>query len=493
MTATAAHASLKSLLAARELDAARLWLAQESSVVIAEEFSRLTPSDMAAAFRLLEKDRALSVFEFVDPPVQADLLEGLREEETGVMFSSLAPDDQAELLDEMPAKVAARLLEGLPHEQRAVVDDLLGFPAESAGRLMVPTPTVLSPTVTREQALEKIQRNAAQQTQRSWRGKEDGEEPFSSNDAKKDSGRGGERGSRLSRAHTEIAVIPVTDDTRKLLGTVALSALVTAPEGTLVSDLMHDEKHHVRATEDQEVAARLMQESDMLALPVVDEEDRILGLITVDDAMEVLEFEATEDAYRSGGSEPLKEPYLTATVMTLARKRGVWLVILILAAFLTINVMEMFEATLEAVVVLSVFVPMIIGTGGNAGSQAASSVVRALAVDEVRPGDVARVIWREVRVGFLLGAFLGALIFPVIFFLYDGAVASTISLTIIGICTWACMVGGVLPLVGRKLGVDPAVFSTPVVSTLVDATGLLIYFTVAGTIMAEQIAAVTGG
>lgn len=484
MTASPAQTSLKALLAERELDAARNWLTLESSVAIAEEFSRLSTAEMAAAFRLLDKERALSVFEFVDPPIQADLLEGLREEETGEMFSSLAPDDQAELLDEMPAKVAARLLEGLPESRRAVVGDLLGYPAESAGRLMVPTPTVLMPDATREQALEKIQRNAAHHAMAGY----DTEAADEDQNIEE-----GERSRSLTHAHAEIAVIPVTDDTRKLLGTVALSALVTAPNGTCVRDLMHAEKHHVRAAEDQEVAARLMQESDMLALPVVDDEGRILGLITVDDAMEVLEFEATEDAYRSGGSEPLKEPYLTATVMTLARKRGVWLVILILAAFLTINVMEIFEATLEAVVVLSVFVPMIIGTGGNAGSQAASSVVRALAVDEVRPGDVARVIWREVRVGFLLGCFLGLLIFPVIFFLYEGTVAATISLTIVGVCTWACIVGGVLPLIGRKLGADPAVFSTPVVSTLVDATGLLIYFSVAGLLMADQISAATGG
>ena len=257
-------------------------------------------------------------------------------------------------------------------------------------------------------------------------------------------------------------------------------------------DLLHQEHHSVSVYEDQEIAARLIQEADLLALPVVDDEGRILGLITVDDAMEVLEAEVTEDAYRAGGAEPLNEPYLTATVFKLAQKRGVWLIVLILAAFLTINVMEVFESTLEAVVVLSVFVPMIIGTGGNAGSQAASSVVRALAVNEVRPKDVWHVVWREVRVGFMLGCFLAVVIFPIISFIYSPRVGLTIGLTIIAICSWACIVGGVLPLVAKKLGVDPAVFSTPVVSTLVDATGLIIYFSVAGIVMADQIAAAGG-
>ena len=310
---------------------------------------------------------------------------------------------------------------------------------------MVPMPTVLSPESTREEALDKLQQR--------WRTTQ---------------------ARNLSRSG--IAVVAVTDDSRRLLGMINLSELVSAPTGTLMRDLLHQEHHSVSVYEDQEIAARLIQEADLLALPVVDDEGRILGLITVDDAMEVLEAEVTEDAYRAGGAEPLNEPYLTATVFKLAQKRGVWLIVLILAAFLTINVMEVFESTLEAVVVLSVFVPMIIGTGGNAGSQAASSVVRALAVNEVRPKDVWHVVWREVRVGFMLGCFLAVVIFPIISFIYSPRVGLTIGLTIIAICSWACIVGGVLPLVAKKLGVDPAVFSTPVVSTLVDATGLIIYF-----------------
>lgn len=439
------------LLASREernLAAAQRWLDGQNSVDIAAELGRLSPDLQAVAFRLLNKERALSVFEYLDPPHQADLLDALRDENVGELFGSIEADDRAALLDEMPAKVASRLLRDLPPRERKATSTLLGYPSRSAGRAMLPVATVLSPDAKREEALEKLQ----------MRG-----EAF--------------------------ATVPVTDNSRKLIGMVNLADLVSAPSGTPVQDVMQDESHHVYAHDDQESAARLVQEADLLALPVVDEEDRLLGLLTVDDAMEILEDEETEDAYRSGGQEPLNEPYLTATVFTLARKRGLWLIVLIFAAFLTINVMEVFESTLEKVVVLSIFVPMIIGTGGNAGSQAASSVVRALAIDEVRPRDVLRVMWREVRVGFLLGLFLGALIFPIIALLYYPQVAATISLAIVCICSWACLVGGMLPLLARKLGVDPAVFSTPVVSTLVDATGLIIYFTIAGAIMADQIAA----
>lgn len=418
-----------------------------NTVSIAEEMSRLSATDQAVLFRVLDKDRASRVFEYLDVAHQAELLDELREGRSAELLLGLPDDDRARLLGEMPAKVAARLMSGLPESRRQVTAQLLGYPEESAGRMMTPVPTVINAENTREQALRKLR------------------------------GRG--------LRNRDIAVLAVTDHGRRLVGVVDLSALVTAQSDTLVSELMNSETHFIHASDDREKAARLVQEADLLALPVVDDEDRFLGMITVDDAMETLEAEATEDAYLAGGSEPLEQPYLTATVLTLARKRGAWLLVLILTAVLTVNVMSFFEDTLSKIVVLATFVPMITGTGGNAGSQAASSVVRALAVNEVRPRDLVRVIWRETRVGFLLGAFLGVLIFPFIAIIYEPKIAAVMSLTIICICTWACIVGGILPLVARKIGVDPAVFSTPVVSTLVDATGLIIYFTIANIILAS--------
>lgn len=452
---------LRELIAHNRLDAASLWLSATSSVEAAEEIGRLDATEQGVAFRLLDKTRALQVFEFLDTTHQISLLESLRDDHVAEIFTRMAPDDQVRLLHEVPAKVAARMLEDLGETQRQAALDLLGYPPESAGRLMVPTPTVLSPELTREQALDKLQRR--------W-------------------GVAGRRGHR----RRGIAVVPVTTKDRTLLGMVNLSDLIGAPHDCTVEDLLHVEHHQITARADQEVAARLMQEADLLALPVVDDEQRLLGVITVDDAMEVLEREVTEDAYRASGAEPLGEPYLSATVVKLAQKRGVWLVVLILAAFLTINVMQVFQNTLQAVVILAMFVPMIIGTGGNAGSQAAAAVIRALAVREVRPADLLTIVWREVRVGFMLGLFLAALIVPILTVLYEPRIALTVGLTVVCICSWACIVGGVLPLAAKKIGVDPAVFSTPVVATLVDATGLVIYFTVAGLLMSEQIKAATG-
>lgn len=441
--------TIADLLEQQDVAGLQAQLNDMTTVDVADEMSRCDTTEQAVIFRLLNKDRAIQVFEYLDVAHQAELMSGLREARFAELVLSLPDDDRAQLLGEMPAAVATRMLAGLPADQREVTSRLLGYPKESAGRVMTPVPTVIDVANTREEALKKL------------------------------------RGRELR--NRDIAVLAVTDHTRHLLGVVNLASLVSAPDGTPVAELVNVETHAVNADEDQEVAARLVQEADLLALPVVDDEYRFLGMITVDDAMEILELEVTEDVYRAGGSEPLNQPYLTATVFDLARKRGVWLLVLILTAVLTVNVMSFFEDTLAKIVVLATFVPMVTGTGGNAGSQAASSVVRALAVDEVRPRDIWRVIWREVRVGFLLGVFLGALIFPFITLIYDWRIGAVMSLTIIAICTWACMVGGVLPLVARKIGVDPAVFSTPVVSTLVDATGLIIYFSIAQVILASML------
>ena len=433
----------------RDIPAIQESLQAMTTVDIADEMTRSDTSEQAFLFRLLDKDRALQVFEYMDVAHQRELIDELREGHYSELLLSLPDDDRARLLGEMPANVAAKMMAGLPEDRRAITAKLLGYPEESAGRVMTPVPTTIAVSNTRQQALAKL------------------------------------RGRELR--NRDIAVLAVVDETRHLVGVVNLATLVSAADDVLVADLMNEETHAVSATVDQEVAARLMQEADLLALPVLDEEDRFLGMLTVDDAMEILESEVTEDAYRAGGSEPLEQPYLSATVFHLARKRGVWLLVLILTAVLTVNVMSFFEDTLAAVVVLATFVPMITGTGGNAGSQAASSVVRALAVDEVKPRDIWRVIWREVRVGLLLGLFLGVLIFPFISLIYEWRIGAVMSLTIIFICMWACIGGGVLPLIARKIGVDPAVFSTPVVSTLVDATGLIIYFTIAQIILSSML------
>jgi magnesium transporter len=438
--------SLHDLVDRRDLDAIDAWLEDHGALDVADELARLDPSQRAIAFRLLGKDRALAVFEAFDPLHQQQLLDALGDESVHELFNGLDARDRTRLLDEMPAKVANRLLARLPQDARANTNLLLGYPEESAGRVMTPRFVSLRASMTAADALAKVR--------------------------------------RAGLRPREVLVLPVTDDQRRLVGVVDLPDVVTAASGDRVTSLVRGETFAVRVDEDQEVAARLMQEADLVALPVLDTEDRLVGVLTVDDAMEIIEAEETEDIHRAaGGLEPLSIPYLDAGVLLLARKRAVWLLVLIVAAVLTVNVLQVFEDTLEQVVTLALFIPLLIDTGGNSGSQAATVVIRAMAVGEVRFSDLPRILRRELVVGFLLGLMLGAIALPIVTVFFGWEFALVIGTTLLAVCTWASFSGGLLPLVAKRLGIDPAVVSAPLITTLVDATGLIIYFLLARAIL----------
>jgi magnesium transporter len=434
------------LVATRDLNALNQWLADADPLEIAEELGRLPVADRAIPFRLLPKDRALEVFEALDPIHQQELLEGLRDATVRQLLEDMDPDDRARLVDEMPATIAKQVLAGLSPRERQLTATLLGYAENSAGRVMSPEVVNLKATQTAADALARLR--------------------------------------RVGGSAETIYALPVTDDQRRLVGVLGLRDLVLADPGTLVGDLMDRDVYSARVDQDQEEVARLMQEADLLALPVVDTEARLVGIVTVDDAMRILEEEQTEDVARAGGSEPLEHPYLSTSVLGLARSRVIWLMVLIVAATLTVNVLNVFEHELAAAIVLTLFIPLVIGTGGNAGSQSATTVTRALAVGELRTGDVALVVVREARVGVLLGGMLAAIAFlPTLFFVADKRVAPVVSLTLLIVCTLATLVGSTLPLVARRLGFDPAVMSAPFISTLIDATGLIVYFVIAKAIL----------
>ena len=271
--------TLSDRIRAHDVPRLRAWLTETATLDIAEEFARLEPGERAVLFRLLDKDRALAVFEALDPIHQQELLEALRADQVRELVEEMDPDDRARLLDEMPAKVANRLQQGLSPAERQKTSVLLGYPPESAGRIMTPEYVSLRASMTATDALAKVRRS------------------------------GGEV--------VTLRVLPVTDDQRRLVGVVDLPSLVTAEPSTRVGDLMRTEVHSVAVDADQEVAARLIQEADLIALPVVDAENRLVGIITVDDAMEILEAEETEDIIRTGGAEPLERPYLAANVVFL--------------------------------------------------------------------------------------------------------------------------------------------------------------------------------
>lgn len=435
---------LKDALSAQDLPRLTGVLATMSVSEIVLALERLSLKERALVYRLLPKDRALEVFEGLDATLQGDLVRGLQDEEVAAVFAALDPDDRASLLDELPASVAARLLHGLPQAERELTAAVLGYPHRSIGRRMSPECVTTRPYLTAGQSLDRVRE-------------------------------------RLADAET-VYTLPVLDDQRRLVGIVSLRDLMRADPDTLVEQLVQ-EPYSALATEHAETAARRCADLRLLALPIVDAESRLVGILTVDDALRLLEEADSEDQARIGGAEPLRRPYLSTPVGSIVRSRVVWLLVLAIGATLTVQVLEIFEESLEQMVVLSLFIPLLIGTGGNAGNQAATTVTRALALDDVRPGDILRVLARELRVGLSLGLLLGAVGLLFATLAYGVSIGVVIGLTLMSICTMAATVGGAMPLVARVLRADPAVFSNPFITTFVDATGLVIYFLIASAVL----------
>lgn len=408
---------------------------------LAETLARCDSADAGVLFRLLDKDTAASVFEEIDAVSARRVLDGMREERVAELVEGLDPDDRARLIGEMPASVAHRVLAGLAPDRRRATAALLGYPAGSAGRLMTPEVVSLHAGGTVTEALARVR--------------------------------------RVGGPAETVYTLPVVGPGRRLEGVVTLRELVLSPPDTPLDELVDTGAPWVRATATGEEAARLLGGSDRIALPVVDDERRLLGLVTIDDAVTELERADSEDVARQSGAAPWAGHYMTVGVLSLARSRIVWLLLLLVAATLTVNVLQYFEDVLAQVTALALFVPLLIGTGGNAGAQAATASVRALAVGEVRPSDVLAVMWREARVGAVLGAMLAVAGLVIGTALVGARIALVVGLSLVAICAWAATIGATMPLVARRLGIDPAVVSAPAVTTLVDATGLVIYFSVA--------------
>jgi magnesium transporter len=439
------HDRVSDLINNQDLQSVHQWLLQTAPLDIAEQLSRLETNEKAVVFRLLPKDRALSVFEALEPVHQQELLASLREPNVREIFEAMDPDDRTKLLDEMPAGVAKKLLDGLSPKERRLTSILLGYPKDSVGRIMSPEFVDLRVSYTVAQAIERVR--------------------------------------RYGREAETIYALPVTDEQLHLVGIVSLRDLVLANQAAPIGSIMKRELYSVQADEDQEKPARLMREADLIALPVTDREGRLLGVLTFDDAMAVLEAEETEDILRGGGAEPPGRPYLSVSIWRLARTRLTWLFILILAATMTVNVLSYFEETLQAVITLSLFIPLLIDTGGNIGAQSATMVIRAMAVGEVRFNDLSQVVLREIQVGLMLGLMLGVIGFLPVMLFFGKEIALVISISLTFTSTFAALAGSMLPMLASRVGVDPAVVSAPIITTLVDASGLIIYFLTASFVL----------
>ncbi|OEY11037.1 magnesium transporter [Corynebacterium sp. BCW_4722] len=398
----------------------------------------------AVLVRLLPPERAAHAFDALDPAHQAEIVAALGDGDVSGLFDELGTEDRVALLDNLPAEIADRFMHDLDEEERANTNAILGYEKGSVGRAMSPDVAVVTGDMGVQDVVDKLRADA----------------------------------DSLETIYT----IPVVDDDRVLTGVVGLKDLFKAHAGQTVDEVM-GETSWAQATDDAEDTARWLLSSGLLALPIVDDDHRLVGIFTYDEAQDIVEDADSEDHARQGGSEALRKPYLSTPVMQLVRSRIVWLLVLAVSAILTVQVLGLFEDALAEVTVLSLFIPLLTGTGGNTGNQAATTVTRALALNDVRKRDVLQVMWRELRVGMTLGAVLGVLGLALAWVVFGREIGIIIGATLFCICAMSATVGGMMPIIAKTVGADPAVFSNPFISTFCDATGLIIYFMIAKAVL----------
>lgn len=413
------------------------------------------PSDLALVFRCLPRQLATEVFEYLALPEQTKLVESLTNEEVSQVLETMADDDRTRFFEELPGEVTKRLLSLLSEEERKKALQLLGYPEGSVGRLMSPHYVRVKPHWTVRQVLDHVREHG------------------------KDS--------------ETLTMVYVVNDRGQLIDEIRMRAFLLAPLDTKVSDLMNYRFVALKATDSQEEAVNVFREADLPALPVTDSDGVLIGVVTSDDILDVAEAEATEDIQKFGGLEALDLPYVDTPFFTLIRKRAGWLIILFLGEMLTASAMGHFDQEIERAVVLALFVPLIISSGGNSGSQAATLVIRAMALKELTIKDWWYVMRREILSGFFLGVILGTIgVLRITLWqklgLFDYTehwplVALTIFFSLIGIVMWGTLSGSMIPFVLKRLGLDPATSSAPFVATLVDVTGLVIYFSIAAIVL----------
>jgi magnesium transporter len=452
---------IKSLIDARNFTALRELFREMPRADVAEIILDVAEDERVIIFRLLPTALAADVFEYLDVESQQQLLHGMAHEQVVAILNEMSPDDRTALLEEMPSAAARQLIQLLTPEERKIAQALLGYPEGSVGRLMTPDFIAVNEDWTVQQVLDYV--------------REHGQDRETLN------------------------FIYVVDDKGKLIDDLRMREFLLRPLTTHVRDIMDRSFVHLTCHEKQEDALNIFRKYDRAALPVVDSAGVLVGIVTVDDMLDVAEAEATEDIQKLGGMEALDEPYNTIPMHRMIKKRAGWLILLFLSEMFTSNAMAHFEDEIAKAVVLALFVPLMISSGGNSGSQATTLVIRAMALGEVRLRDWWRVAGKEITAGALLGAILGVVgffrillwqelsgVFPHSFFQHyqnPYLLGATIFFALFGIVTWGTLIGSMLPFILRRLGLDPATSSAPFVATLVDVTGIFIYFSVAAVLL----------
>ncbi len=441
---------IQSLIAERKLSILKEILSDWSPADIAELIIDLSEQEQVIIFRLLSNELAADTFEHLEVETQKDLLKAMAQSEVAAILNEMSPDDRTALLEELPSAAAKQLIRLLSAEERRIAQTLLGYPENSVGRLMTPDYIAIKPEWTIEETLKFIRENA-----------EDKE---------------------------TLNIVYVIDEKGKLLDDIKLKDFILAEPNEKVVDIMDGNFVALNVHDDQEDAVEVFKKYDRIALPVVDKFNVLIGIVTVDDVLDVAEEEATEDIHKLAAVEAFEEPYPTIPLLEMVKKRAVWLTILFIAQILTAIVLGYFESEISKAIVLSMFIPLIISSGGNSGSQAATLVIRAMAVGEIALNDWWRIMRREILSGLIIGLILGLLGFLQVALLANFSavigvhwflIGITISISIIGIVLWGTLSGSMLPFILKRLGADPATSSTPLVTTIVDIVGLIIYFTVA--------------
>ncbi len=403
--------------------------------------------EQVKVFRLLPKDIAADTFSNLPIDIQQELITSLSMKEAGSIIDNLYADDAADLIDEMPANIVTKLLANTTPETRKDINYLLKYPENSAGSIMNIDFVDLKADITLEEAISKLRRE----------GKE----------------------------KESIDTCFVLDKNRRLLGTIELKELLFNPSDKTVEEVMEDRVIFTHTLEDQEAVAKQFSKYDLTLMPVVDKEERLVGVITIDDVIDVIEEETTEDIEKMAGISPTDKPYMKTSVFETYKKRMPWLLILMFSATFTGTIIQSYQDALATYVVLTAFIPMFMNTGGNAGNQTSVTVIRGISLNEIEFSDLFKILWKEFRIAILAGITLSAANFIKLLVVdrVSIPVAAVVSLTLIVTVTFAKLVGCMLPMCAKKIGLDPAVMASPFITTIVDAISLITYFNIATLIL----------
>ena len=434
---------MKELLNTKQYTSLRQTMAEMNDADVATCLEELEEEDMMKVFRIMPKDMAADVFSYLEVDSQQYIIARMSEKDAANIIDNLMADDATDLLEEMPANIVKRILANASAETRRDINHLLRYPEDSAGSIMTVEFVDLKEHMTVEDAIARIR--------------------------------------SIGVDSETINICYVTDANRKLLGTVALRYLLIAPLDGVIGEMMHENVIYLNTMMDQEEVARQFKKYDFTAMPVVDNEERLVGIITVDDVVDIMEEEATEDMEKMAAIIPSDKPYLKTSVFETWKKRMPWLLLLMVSATFTGSILTHFEDALSKMAILVAYIPMLMDTGGNAGGQVSVTVIRGLSLNEIEYKDTVRVIWKEFRVALCCGFTLAAANFVKLILLdrLTVSVALVVCLTLVCAVVAAKFVGCTLPILAKRIGFDPAVMASPFITTLVDVISLLVYFAIA--------------